>query len=158
MKRLILSLALVAPACVQPGSKSDLSVEDPDSPQILSTVPPVPDGGLFTVSSPVEITFSEPMDPNSLRPGIAIFTGNPAQELPLAIAVPQPSPVPDYAQTNPGPYTVQVRPAAGTPCSATVDAGFCFAPGTYLLQLRTLLTDPAGNPIPSAQQVLFTAQ
>jgi hypothetical protein len=88
-----------------------------------------PDAGVPTVAGGqrIDIVFSEPMDPQSLRPGILIRMNPERTEVPLIIQAPPPGVTP---------YTVRVLPVE-TYRSQT----------TYTFQLRSLLIDLAGNPI-----------
>ena len=69
----------------------------------------------------------------------------------MDLQIPPASPVPPFAQTVDTPYTVSIHPAdpvLGGPVS--------FAPNkTYVLQLRTLLADTAGNTLGQGLQLSF---
>lgn len=136
---LVLGVALLQAACLQPGAPY-LSELDSTPPQVLSTRPALrPDGGVSTLASSavIEVTFSEAMDPRSVRPGINVTQDARCEGLeePLLITVPPPSPT--TPEDLDEPYTVRAVPMKGE-----FKAG-----ATYGLALRTLLADAQGNPL-----------
>jgi hypothetical protein len=162
VKRAALLLLGGLAACLQPG-KADLFPESSLAPTVLSTLPS--DGGI-AFSVPLQVTFSKDMDPETLRPGIALYTGNPAQEVPLILSVPPPPAIPDFARTDPScaeglcAYTVTIQQASGgSPCplpdGGTSPTGCMSTQTAYLIDLRTLLTDTTGLALPNEVQIPF---
>jgi hypothetical protein len=112
---------------------------DTKPPVVNSIVPAMGDqyggdGGIPTLTpgAIITITFSESMDVNSLRPGIAIRDANRVEQ-PLNIYV-----APQYLMTTNAQdldfdFPVQVSSPSG------------FTPGVYQLILRQLLIDQQGN-------------
>jgi hypothetical protein len=128
---------------------------DTEAPTVLSVNPPilildggVADGGYqqLTAGQTITITFSEAMDPASLRPGITIFKD--AQEIPLDV---QADPAPNIISggnappNSDTPFNVRIQPAGSVG----------FQQGAHLLRLDTLLVDQAGNPIPGRLENFF---
>ena len=118
--------------CLSTGA-SPLAAVDTTPPTILSFKPDLfSDASLpeIPVAGSLEITFSEAMDPGSLRPGIAVR--NKGIDAPLNIQAPE-------AVKNLGDrddaWTVKITAAASTG----------FEPGVSRLILRTLLIDAQGN-------------
>jgi hypothetical protein len=130
---------LVVSACLDPGT-SLYQRNDTTPPQVLFDLmmPPIlgSDGGVPTIApgARIDIPFSEPMDPQSLRPGILIRKNPERNEIPLVIQVPA---------TPTIPYVVHVLPGDMSYISGT----------TYTLQLRSLLIDLAGNPLPDGPEL-----
>ncbi|MBL8951001.1 MAG: Ig-like domain-containing protein [Myxococcaceae bacterium] len=143
MKRLALALVALS-ACLEPGvslyERADTEpptlLFDMMNPRILG-----PDAGALYIEggSTITLPFSEPMDPDSLRPGIVVRDAYQLNEIPLRIEAP---PV-----GTAGIYTVRVSSAEMT-----------FASGTYSIQLRTLLIDAAGNPMVDQLSGFFRVQ
>ena len=123
---------LAASACLEPGASlyQRGDVEQPRvlfenmQPRILGGDAGVP---IVQAGQTIELSFSEPMDPDSLRPGIVIRINPERNEIPLLIQAPP---------TTTGEYVVRIASGEGT-----------FVSGVYTMQLRTLLIDVAGNPI-----------
>ena len=119
-------------SCLDPGG-SLYDRADTDPPRVLfeNMKPRIlgGDAGVPTVAAggTLELSFSEPMDPDSLRPGIVIRINPARNEIPLLLQAPP---------TVTGEYVVRISSAEGT-----------FVSGVYTMQLRTLLIDVAGNPI-----------
>jgi hypothetical protein len=152
-------LLLLLCGCLQTGGPSYGFVRDPDAgdpPFVQSTMPDIltllPDGGNTGVTVGAEqtitATFSQTMDPDSLRPGIAVFVYPAMQEVPIEIqTMGGPNPLNDPT-TNPTfdiPYTVSILPASGT----------SYAQSTHLLVFRTLLVNPEGIPMAMEQEGFF---
>lgn len=140
MKRaLLLACMLAAPACLDPGQPvyflADITPPELLPPENGTTPLFIPDAGLRTVqaAAAIQLSFSEPLDVNSLRAGIVIRKSG--EELPLLIqASPQ-----DFT-----PFTVRVASGENT-----------FASGVHSMTLRTLLIDLAGNPIAEERTGFF---
>jgi hypothetical protein len=123
---------LLLAACLEPGaSLYDRADTTPprvlfelSDPRILGGDAGVPNVAPAQV---IKLVFSEPMDPESLRPGIVVRINPERNEIPLIIQAP-----PTAGAT----YEVRILPAEGT-----------YRDATYTMQLRTLLIDVAGNPI-----------
>lgn len=132
MRRAALAMACAAAAsgCLVPGDPL-LAVRDEDPPEFLA-VEPLGDAPI-SLTQRFLVTFSERMDPESLRPGILLRQGE--RRHPLQIVRPRHE-SPDAAEQADLPYTVLVRPETE------------LQPGTlYRLVLTDVLTDTAGNPL-----------
>jgi hypothetical protein len=131
VKRALVVL-LTASACLEPGAAL-YDRKDIDPPRVLfENMKPRILGGdagvpIVQAGQTIELSFSEPMDPDSLRPGIVIRINPERNEIPLLIQAPP---------TVAGEYVVRIASAEGT-----------YISGVYTMQLRTLLIDVAGNPI-----------
>ncbi len=139
---------LIWAACLEPGAPL-LARLDETPPSVLSTVPPITDGGTLSslpAGSPIEITFSEEMDIRTLRPGISVLKRNrvPPEELSLLVTVPPPGP--PLVQDLDRPYLVRVYPNGQTLLPDNTN---------YSLVLRTLLADAQGNALPEEIQIRF---
>ncbi len=121
---------LAVSACLEPG-KPYLSPRDTDPPELVEMSPPA--GGTIEPNGFIELVFSEPMDPRSLRPGLYIVRG--AERIPTTVLIPEPrEDVPLASQQVDSPY--QVRVQGEVPLRA----------GTrYNLVFDEVLTDTAGN-------------
>jgi hypothetical protein len=125
------------------------------TPPIVNSTEPdifaVLDGGmraLLLSSQTISIHFSEPMDPNSLRSGIAVLSSG--MEVPLDVAAPPHVPSysnPNVNPANPSEFVVRVSAATGD-----------FPSGTNVLLLRTLLIDDYGVPLAAEQSAAFDVQ
>jgi hypothetical protein len=175
----IVRTALIGAATLLTGclvfNQSPLTTINTVPPQVVGTVPSLDggsaclplsalDGGIqasLPAGVPAQVIFSEPMDDDTLEPGLALYACNPTcggAELPLALTVIPGSPLPPYAQSNPAPYTVQLGPAAnGEACQPDGGTYGCFLSGVYLLDVRTLLTDAEGNALPAECEIQFQA-
>ena len=123
---------------------------DPVHPTLLSSVPALgADAGTptLTPSQFIVLTFSEPMDLDSLRPGIVIRNKD-RREQPLTISVEVDQLQPIRASDPDIPFSVQI--------SAADPAGFPV--GAYQLILRTLLIDQQGNGLNSEVLAPFFVQ
>lgn len=142
MKRAVLAL-VAGSACLEPGV-SLYPRADTEPPGVLYElmVPRIlgPDAGTFYIAagSTITLPFTEPMDPDSLRPGIVIRDAYMLNEIPLLIQAPV---------TPASPYFVRLSSAETT-----------FKSGTYQMLLRTLLIDAAGNPLPDQLFGYFRVQ
>ncbi len=106
-------------------------------PTLVEIVPSMGgDAGVpsLTPSQVIVLTFSEPMDLDSLRPGIVVRNKD-RKEQPLTIRVAADQVRPITARDPDLPFSVQVS-------SADLSG---FAVGSYQLILRTLLIDQQGN-------------
>ncbi|MBI3182016.1 MAG: hypothetical protein HYZ28_07710 [Myxococcales bacterium] len=142
MRRLA-ALALAAAGCLEPGRAHLLSVDE-QPPRILATRPAAGDGGAAELRSgePMEVVFSEAMEPESLPGGIALFEDE--QEVLLVLAAPPPGP--ERADDPDQPYGVQARPAA-----RILEPG----PRLLVLVLRVALRDAQGNALPEEVRIEF---
>jgi hypothetical protein len=137
VKRALAIAAFVAlPACLSLGS-SPIAPIDETAPTLARLVPELRepgDAGVLDipVAGQIQIVFTEEMDPDSLRAGIAVR--NKGLEIPLNIIAPESGPNPSDADRE---MTVTVA-AAG-------NQGFPI--GVSRLVLKTLLIDRQGNPI-----------
>ena len=127
-------------------SRGNLAYKDTSPPSVLSTIP-APNATLAR-TSPISITFSEAMDLRTLGAGIQLAKAGTA--VPLVLGIPSPEELPQTADNVDQPYAVSARPVAGS-----------FEPSVgsaldYLLTLTTLLTDEAGNALPTPLQIRFT--
>lgn len=128
-------------ACLEPGDPV-YPRRDTDPPQVVSTAPAA--GGTVAPGGTLRITFSETMDPRTLRPGIAVFAGR--EEVALTLTAPAVPDVEVDVERGDVPYTVEATAAEGSPLQ----------PGTgYTLVLRDSLTDLEGNPLDSEVRVAF---
>ena len=110
---------------------------DPTAPKIAAISPPMGgDAGvpILTPNQFIVLTFSEPMDLDSLRPGIVIRNKD-RKEQPLTIQVDVDQLRPITAKDPDVEFKVQIS-------SAEMSG---FATGGYQLILRTLLIDQQGN-------------
>jgi hypothetical protein len=135
-RALLIAAAAALPACLSLGN-SPISALDETPPTLLRLVPELRepgDAGVLDipVAGQLQIVFSEEMDPDSLRAGIAVR--NKGLEIPLNIIAPEAGPNPSDADRE---ETVTIA-AAGT-------QGFPI--GVSRLVLKTLLIDKQGNPI-----------
>lgn len=145
MKRLLVAAAVLlgAVSCLSPGSTQYLPLDNV-APHLVSIAPDLGSDGGFQQFPPTqifEITFSEPMDTDSLRPGIVVRNVAREEQL-LELHAPDIPPSlsdPDFA------FPVRI--------SSYADGGF--APGAYQLILRTLLIDQQGNPLPGEFRAAF---
>lgn len=137
MRRLALIL-VAGSACLEPGS-SLYERSDTTPPQVLFELcsPHIllSDAGTVPLEAAglIQLAFSEPLDPDSLRPGILVRINPERTEVPLTVQAPP-------AGTRP--YIVRILPGEPTYKSAT-----------YTLQLRSLLIDLAGNPLPEGPEL-----
>lgn len=134
-----------ASGCLLPGEPS-YARRDSTPPRVREVQPNVlaPDGGTPSVAANqvFAVIFTEQMDINSLRPGIAVLSAGTHEEQPLSLTTPEP--VVDEVDTD-VPQTVQVAAASGA-----------FLRGGYTLVLRTLLLDAQGNALESEHTGAFT--
>jgi hypothetical protein len=135
-RALLLGAVAALPACLSLGA-SPIAPLDETPPTLVSLKPELRDPGDagvldIPVAGSIDITFSEQLDPDSLRAGIAVRKAG--LEIPLNIVAPP-------AVSNPSdvdiPETVTI--------SAAGDQGFPL--GVSRLVLKTLLIDQQGNPI-----------
>jgi hypothetical protein len=131
-----LAFAVLASACLSLGN-SPLAPLDETAPTLLRLKPELREPGdagvlELPVAGQIEITFSEQMDPSSLRAGISVR--NKGLEVPLSIVAPDATPNPSDVDRE---MTVTVA-AAG-------NQGFPL--GVSRLVLKTLLIDQQGNTI-----------
>jgi hypothetical protein len=140
MRRALPLLLAVLSGCLSPGD-SLYGKLDFISPTVASISPPMgSDAGVVFVSPSqfIVLTFSEPMDIDSLRPGIVIRNKD-RKEQPLTITV-DPDQIRPITPSDPDvEFKVQI--------SSADPAGF--ATGSYQLILRTLLVDQQGNSLNS---------
>jgi hypothetical protein len=152
MKRAVLFVLLGG--CLSEGAALYGKV-DTEAPTVLGVTPPilildggVADGGYqqLTAGQTITITFSEAMDPASLRPGILIFKdGN---QIPLDVQADQAPNIitgPNAPPNLDNMFNVRIQPAGSVG----------FEQGAHLLRLNTLLVDQAGNPIPMQLENFF---
>lgn len=135
MKRAVFA-ALLLTGCLSPG-QSLYEKLDSTSPKVVSISPPIGgDAGTVTLapSQFVLITFSEPMDIDSLRAGIVVRNRD-RKEQPLTIQV-DPSQIRPIQASDPE-TEFQVQISSADPSG--------FVSGPYQLILRTLLIDQQGN-------------
>jgi len=120
-----------------------LAREDATAPTVTATVP-ASGAANFVRDAELEVTFSEFMDPLTLSPGIEISQGQ--ERLVVAVTIPADSD--NSGDYNPveSPYRVRLRPRDGALETGT----------SYVLVLRTLLTDTEGNPLAEEVRVPFT--
>jgi hypothetical protein len=179
MRRLLtlLTIAVGGGGCLSP-THSALTTINTVPPVVIGSVPSLDGGSACLPPSalldagppaslpsgvPAQVTFSEDMDINTLRPGIGLFQcpcpiGQEPTEVPLTLSVITSQTLPDYSLTQGIPFTVQIQPAAdGNPCLPDGGTYGCFSSALYLLQLRTLLTDPEGNALQQDCQINFEA-
>lgn len=124
--------------CLVPGA-SPLSALDTQPPVLLEIQPPVEtDGGYIRLpaAATLSLTFSEPMDPSSLRPGIVFRTRG--VEQPLNILAPETG---GGVADRDVPWTVRLQ--SGSSTGAFPDSNQVYS----RLVLRTLLLDAQGNAI-----------
>ncbi|WP_223753780.1 Ig-like domain-containing protein [Myxococcus sp. RHSTA-1-4] len=101
-------------------------------------------GGTVAPDGTLRITFSETMDPSTLRPGIAVFAGR--DEVALTLTAPAVPELEEDVERGDVPYTVE----------ATAAEGSALQPGTsYTLVLRDSLLDLEGNPLTAEVRVAF---
>ncbi len=135
-------LALSLTGCLSPGETPYVKV-DFSSPTLVSIAPAMGGDAGVPILSPAQfivITFSEPMDLDSLRPGIVIRNKD-RREQPLTIQV-------DPSQIRPvGSGLMDMEPEFSVNISSAETSGF--ATGGYQLILRTLLIDQQGNSLNS---------
>jgi hypothetical protein len=133
---LLLSLTLVG--CLD-SSGAVLAYKDRAPPSVLSTTPDA-DASISRTTA-ISITFSEAMDTRTLSAGIQVSkAGIP---VPLVLGIPSPDQLPQTADNVDEPYTVTARPVSG---SLEQSPGGLL---DYSLLLSPLLTDQAGNALPS---------
>lgn len=128
--------ALAGASCLSLGT-SPIGPVDETPPSLVRLKPELRDPGDagvldIPVAGQIEVTFSEELDPDSLRAGISVR--NKGLEVPLNIVAPEPTKNPADVDRE---YTITVS-AAGT-------QGFPL--GVSRLVLKTLLIDQQGNPI-----------
>lgn len=141
MRLFLIGAVLAAAGCLSPGS-SPLSPLDQTPPLLVRLKPDLTsDGGTpltLPVATTIEVTFSEELDPGSLRPGISVFwhaaQGDPYQEVQLNLVAP---PAVKNTADLDREYTVSVSAAGARG----------FEVGTCYLLLKNLLIDRQGNPI-----------
>ena len=145
MKRALLLFPLALSACLDPGNPVYLK-KDTTAPRILSVTPALfaPDAGTLTLQAgqAIDLTFSEEMDPTSLRPGIAIRKTQSKEELPLNIQAP--ALLTDNENDSDLAWSVKISAGQGT-----------FQSGIHSLTVRTLLIDLQGNPLAAEQTGFF---
>lgn len=117
-------------ACLDP-HRPYLATRDSNPPQLLEITPQP--GGTIEPSGYLELTFSEAMDPRSLRPGLYIVRGN--ERIPTAVLIPEPrEDFPQASQQVDIAYPVRVQGVEP------------LEPNTsYALVFDEVLTDTAGN-------------
>jgi hypothetical protein len=155
--RALLTVLLLC-ACLQSGAPLYGKVDTTPptvtdvSPEILLLDGGVADGGYQTLTQgqTITITFSEAMDPASLRPGILVFdvAMNNDTQIPLDVQAdiaPNQITGPNAPPNVPTDFHVRIQPAGNG----------MFTQGTFLLRLNTLLVDQAGNPIPAELENFF---
>ncbi|MDY7230692.1 Ig-like domain-containing protein [Hyalangium rubrum] len=142
MRRLLIAscAAMGLTGCLEPGDPL-LAVRDTDPPELQSTVPAA--NAEVAKDGTLSVTFSELMDERTLRPGIAVFSGQ--TEVALRITVPPLSGIDEDTERGDLPYTVMVGAASGAFASNT----------SYTLVLRTSLTDYEGNALVEEVRVPF---
>lgn len=136
MTRGLLLAPLLLAGCLSPGSPLYGKLDE-TSPHLAQIVPRIGgDAGLQSVAPKqfIVITFSEPMDLDSLRAGIVVRNRD-RKEMPLTIQV-EPSQLQPITAADPDiEFSVQI--------SSAEPSGFVVGP--YQLILRTLLIDQQGN-------------
>jgi hypothetical protein len=133
----------LAGGCLSPDTAAYLPVRD-DSPPSLKASMPTP-SQVIERTSVLQVTFTEAMEPRSLRPGIGVFKGQ--EEVALLISPPKLREGETEVERGDVPFTVVIGPAVGT----TWDAN-----ASYVLYLRKLLTDVEGNPLDAEHVIPFT--
>lgn len=124
--------ALASAACLDPGDPV-LAPLDTSSPRLVSTDPP--EGGIIDRVQGIAVTFSERMDPRSLRPGLSLLQG-PDRIAATVLRPADPADLPLAVQQTDEPYTVRVRGEQP------------LLPNTgYTLVFDPVLTDSEGNPL-----------
>lgn len=149
VRPLLCAVAVLLAGCLSVGEPLYGKL-DPVSPTVVSIVPAMgADAGVPTLSPSqfIVLTFSEPMDLDSLRPGIVIRNKD-RKEQPLTIQVDVDQLRPITARDPDIPFKVQI--------SAADPAGF--STGAYQLILRTLLIDQQGNQLNSEFLAPFFVQ
>lgn len=138
MRPLAALAALALAGCLSTGSPYYPQM-DTKRPTITSIDPPMGDiaggdGGIPTLTSGqiITVTFDEPMDLDSLRPGITVRDAM-RQEQPLLVSVDPANQGGPTAADYDLPFPVHLASTSG------------FVPGVYQLILRELLIDQQGN-------------
>ena len=141
----ILLLSWGVAGCLEP-SRGDMAYKDLATPSIISTTPAT--NGTIARTATVVITFSEAMDTRTLGAGILISKAG--IQVPIVLGIPPAEELPQTADNVDQPYTVSARPVSG---SFEQSVGSAF---DYTLSLTTLLTDQAGNALPTEVRVRFS--
>lgn len=138
MRPALALLAVMLTGCLSPGETPYVKL-DFSSPTLVSIEPAMGGDAGVPILSPnqfIVLTFSEPMDLSSLRPGIVIRNKD-RKEQPLTIQV-------DPDQIRPaGSGLMDEEADFSVNISAAEASGF--TTGGYQLILRTLLIDQQGN-------------
>jgi len=141
----VLLLSLGLGGCLE-ASHGDMAYKDRASPSIISTTPA--SNGTITRVATISITFSEAMDTRTLGAGILISKAG--IQVPIVLGIPPADELPQTADNVDQPYTVSAKPVSG---SFEQSVGSAF---DYTLSLTTLLTDQAGNALPTEVRIRFS--
>ncbi len=115
--------------CLEPGEPI-LETRDTNPPVVKEVDPPA--DSTISTTQEIRITFSEPMDERTVRPGILLLQDNTA--IPVVITVPVDNGVPDQVEQVDLPWTVLVVPEAPLPATSS-----------FRIILDSVLTDTEGN-------------
>ncbi len=149
-------LAFAAVGCLEPNAPS-LAAKDEEPPVVTATVPSFDGGVAQTIGRDTElsITFSEPMDPRSIRPGVNVIRGR--DSVALVVAADRIYSDAGEQVVQNGEYNVTAKPEILPLADGGVDpnGGRWAANAQYTLILRTLLTDTEGNALAEEIRVPF---
>ncbi|MGA9520552.1 MAG: Ig-like domain-containing protein [Myxococcaceae bacterium] len=120
-----------ASGCLEPAAPL-LEFRDTKPPMFVE-VDPAADSVLSTTPE-IRVTFSEPMDERTVRPGILLLQDNTG--VPVVVTVPEDNRIPDAVEQVEIPWTVLIVPEAPLPAGAS-----------FRLVLDSVLTDTEGNPL-----------
>ncbi len=127
---LVAVLAVGGFGCLEPG---DPVLESRDTtPPTVVEVNPAADS-LISTTPQFRVTFSEPMDERTVRPGILLLQDTTG--IPVVVTVPEDNLVPDAVEPD-FPWTVLIVPEAPLPTGAS-----------FRLVLDSVLADREGNPL-----------
>jgi hypothetical protein len=137
--------AVLGSGCLEPAG-SYLSRMDTSPPRVVSSTPVELTGipGAVGKDAQFNVTFSEDMEPRSLRGGIQLFRGNAPIE--LVFTLPPAEPGADDVDRGDVPYTVTFVPELGPLEGAA----------RHTLVYSTILTDSQGNALETEARLTFT--